>query len=109
MPDSLTVDRLVRALLRMILRTLRNPRITRIIRMFRDMPLVMLAHTMDPDMVLDMAIFVGIVRDIGVGLEVYLFPVEYRSSSAEVRFLSRCGSSKWSTTFPSPEFQNGSS
>ena len=38
---------------------------------------------MDPDMALITAITVLMVRDIGVGLEGYLFRAEYRNSSAE--------------------------
>ena len=81
MQDLLTADRPARAPLRVAPRTLRSPRITRIIRTFRitrtlhDMLLVAMDPTMDLEIALDIAITVGMVRDTGVGIEAYLFRV----------------------------------
>lgn len=89
MQDIPTVDRLARALLQVALRSLRNLHTIRtiptihIIRMLRDMILVAMARIMDPTtdlgMALDIAIIARITQDIGVGPEVFLFLVEYRS------------------------------
>ena len=80
------MDRPVRVPLRVVLRLPHNIRVARtipIIRTRRDM----LRVAEDPIIVLDMALITAIieltVRDTGVGLEAYLFRVEFRSSSVE--------------------------
>ena len=114
MRDSLRADRQVRALLRVAVRRLRNlhtvrtGRIIRITRTLRDMLRVAMGHIMDLGMVLIIAIAVVMVRDTGVGLAEYLFPVECPNSNAEAESQLRCGFSRWNTIFLSLESWNGS-
>ena len=80
------MDRPVRVPLRVVLRLPHNIRVARtspttLTR--RDMFRVPVDPLMDLDMALITAITVLTVLDIGVGLEGYLFRVEFRNSSAE--------------------------
>ena len=72
----------------------------------------MLRVTMEPITDLDMALITALivltVLDIGVGLEAYLFHVEYRNSSAAGQYPFRCGFNRWSTIFLSQAFLRAS-
>ena len=91
MQDSLTADRQVRALLsvaargRRKLHTVRTGRIIRVTHMLRNMLRVAMGLIMDLGMVLIIAIAVVMVRDIGVCLAEYLFPVECPNSNAQAQ------------------------
>ena len=80
----------------------------RITRTRRNMLRVAVDPPMDLDMALITAIIVLMVRDIGVGLEGYLFHVEYQNSSAVSQYPSRCGFNRWSTIFLSQASLRGS-
>ena len=60
---------------------------------------------MDPQMALDIAIPVGMVRNTRVIAEGYLSLLMFRNASVEVQSLSKSGFSKWITTFPLRAFQ----
>ena len=80
------MDRPARAPPRVVLRLPPNTRVARTIPTIltlRDMLRGAMDPIMDLDMALIKAITVLMVRDIGVGLEAYLFRVEFRSSSVE--------------------------
>ena len=105
------MDRTARAPLRVVLRlphTLRVVRTILTIHTRRDMLRVAMDHIMDLDMVLIIAIIEFMVRDIGLGLEAYLFRVHYRNSSADGQYPSRCGFNTWSTIFLSQASLRGS-
>ena len=97
MQDWRTVDRPARPPLRVVLQLPHNTRVARTILTIptrRDMLRVAVDPLTDLDMALITAITVLTVRDIGVGLEGYLFRVEFRNSSVE-----GCGYNKRSTIF----------
>ena len=105
------MDRPARAPLGVVLRLPHNLRVGRTIPTIptrRDMLLVAMDPIMDLDIFLITAIIELMVPDTGVGLEAYLFRDEYRNSSTEGQYPSRCGFNRWSTIFLSQASLGGS-
>ena len=101
------MDPRVRAIPQVPLLVPRSIRVNRIARNSLDILLCM-----DLDMALGMALEIatggGMGLDIGVGREAYPYHAAYPNSSAELKFLSKFGYSRWNIIFPSLGCRKGS-